>query len=254
MSSSPCIFRLGVLVLLTVACAGYAEGFLPGQRVLIEAHNCYPYGGLWADRIDRALAVGAPVAIELDMAWYTDATGKSWAVLAHGGPFSGKEPVLREYFFEKVRPVVEKALAEGNQGDWPLYTLNINDLRGKDEVMAVWLRDLLTEYEGWLCTALKTDDPALQSSIDVKPVLVLSNDGDSVTKIFYDQVPAGGKLLLFGGRSGGGKATNFNRWWNHSWSDVEPEGQFNAGEWTPEDAARLKTLVDEAHAAGYWIR
>ena len=31
---------------------------------LLDAHNCYPYEGRWTDRIDRALAVGFPVAIE----------------------------------------------------------------------------------------------------------------------------------------------------------------------------------------------
>jgi len=30
---------------------------------------------------------------------------------------------MREYFFERVRPIVEKALREGNHGDWPLITL-----------------------------------------------------------------------------------------------------------------------------------
>ena len=38
-------------------------GFGPGQRVLLDAHNCYPEGDAYADRIDRALATGLPVAI-----------------------------------------------------------------------------------------------------------------------------------------------------------------------------------------------
>jgi len=72
-------------------------------------------------------------------------------------------------------------------------------------------------------------------------------------KIFYDQVPVGGKLRMFG--SGDGRpATNFRRWRNYAWRSVEPEGQTKAKEWTPEKAARLKNLVDKAHKDGYWIR
>ncbi len=49
-------------------------------------------------------------------------------------------------------------------------------------------------------------------------------------------------------------ATNYRRWWNHPWRVVETEGQRAAGEWTPEDAARLAALVGDAHAHGLWIR
>ena len=41
----------------------------PGSRVLLDAHNCYPYDGRWADRIDRALRAGFPLSIEQDLAW-----------------------------------------------------------------------------------------------------------------------------------------------------------------------------------------
>ena len=39
----------------------------PGSRVVMDAHNCYPYDGRWADRIQRALSAGAPLAIEQDL-------------------------------------------------------------------------------------------------------------------------------------------------------------------------------------------
>lgn len=57
----------------------------PGLRTLMDAHNCYPYFEWWGDRIDRALSAGTPLAIEQDLAWYTDRqTGKSWSVVTHG--------------------------------------------------------------------------------------------------------------------------------------------------------------------------
>ena len=39
----------------------------PGSRVLMDAHNCYPYSEWWTDRIDRALSTGTPLAIEQDL-------------------------------------------------------------------------------------------------------------------------------------------------------------------------------------------
>jgi hypothetical protein len=42
----------------------------PASRVLLDAHNTYPYGEWWGDRIDRALSTGVPLAVEQDLAWY----------------------------------------------------------------------------------------------------------------------------------------------------------------------------------------
>jgi hypothetical protein len=49
-------------------------------------------------------------------------------------------------------------------------------------------------------------------------------------------------------------ATNYRRWWNNPWGEVEEGGQTRAGDWTPAAAARLRGLVDHAHRLGYWIR
>jgi hypothetical protein len=49
-------------------------------------------------------------------------------------------------------------------------------------------------------------------------------------------------------------ATNYRRWWNNSWAEVEEGGQTRAGAWTNADAARLRALVGNAHRLGYWIR
>jgi glycerophosphoryl diester phosphodiesterase len=51
-----------------------------------------------------------------------------------------------------------------------------------------------------------------------------------------------------------GARTNYHRWWNNPWSVVELGGQQRAGAWTPEDEARLRSLVQAAHRAGLWIR
>src|SRR5438876_7566871 len=91
----------------------------PGTRVLLDAHNCYPYYEWWFDRIDRALSAGAPLAIEQDLLWTKNPkTGMMTSLVSHGAPPTGMEPGMREYFFERVRPIVEKALRERNHGDW----------------------------------------------------------------------------------------------------------------------------------------
>ena len=79
--------------------------FLNHNRPVLDAHNCYPYKGEWKDRIDRALTTGFPVAIEQDLAW-----ANGHPVVTHEAKTNGTEPALRDYFFERVRPIVEKAL------------------------------------------------------------------------------------------------------------------------------------------------
>src|SRR5215470_17488813 len=178
-----------------IACAPSAHAqFLPGTRVLLDAHNCYPYHGQWADRIDRALSTGTPLAIEQDLVWYRDpATGNGRSLVAHDEPgkpalgLTGREPTLRQYFFERIRPIVENALARGRQSDWPLVTLNLDFKTEEPEhLAAVW--DLLREYKGWLTTARRTGRLSDIQPLVLGPVLVLTGESDAQRRIFYDRV------------------------------------------------------------------
>jgi hypothetical protein len=90
-------------------------------------------------------------------------------------------------------------------------------------------------------------------------VLVLTGEQDTQQQDFYDAVPEDGTLRLFGAvhRMPDGTPaprTNYRRWWNNSWTQIEPEGQPKAGAWTPEDEQRLTAAVRAAHAGGLWIR
>jgi len=252
--------------------------FLNHNRPVLDAHNCYPYEGQWNNRIDRALATGFPIGIEQDMAWYVDpATGKGRAVVSHEAETKGTEPLLRDYFFERVRPIIEKALAENDRARWPLIVLHFDFKSVQPPLLqAVW--DLLGEYQGWITTATKTADPHQLMPFDPKPVLVLTEESDAQEEAFFTRVPVGAKLRLFG--SAHTKAipsepkpehdhllatlppeqllterpTNYRRWWNNSWFEVEEGGQHKAGAWTAEDNRRLRALVDHAHRLGFWIR
>jgi hypothetical protein len=248
-------------VLLTAVVAAIAQrppGPEPGQRVLLDAHNAYAYQGRWSDRLDRTLATGTPLAIEQDLMWYpSTALGAgsptSRSIVSHGEPFTGSEPTLRD-FFERIRPLITRALDAGSRDDWPIVTLNL-DFKDSDpqHFAAIW--NLLGEYELWFTTAPRVADLSAVQPLDVGPVLVLTGADPAQQAVFHDAVPVGGRLRLFGAAPPANiRATNYLRWVNYPWSAVEPEGQNKAGPWTDDDEHRLRALVDRAHAAGLWIR
>ncbi len=170
----------------------------PGSRTLMDAHNCYPYFEWWGDRIDRALSAGTPLAIEQDLGWYADAkSGKSWSVVTHGNPVTGEEPTMEQYFFARVRPIVEKALKEGNHGEWPLITLNLDFKDNKPQHLAAVLA-LLRKYEAWITSAPKGQGIDTVEPLDLKPILVLTGEADAQQTVFYDQLQPGERVLAFG--------------------------------------------------------
>lgn len=268
------------LILVAPVCYGQTVSlnFLNHNRSLLDAHNCYPYDGRWADRVTRALDTGFPVGIEQDLAWYVDpATGKGRVVVSHKKETTANDPTLRDYFFERVRPMVQEALRQNNRASWPLIVVHFDFKDNQESLLkAVW--ELLGEYQAWITTALKTADRNELSPLRVNPLFVLTEDPDAQEKVFFDSVPEGAALRIFGSAhthlpQTGDKqamerdlatltpsellpqrATNYRRWWNNSWHEVEQGGQRKAGDWTATDENRLHELVDHAHRLGYWIR
>ena len=252
--------------------------FLNDNKPILDAHNCYPYDGRWNDRIDRALKLGFPIAIEQDLAWVRDSSADGGrVVVAHGPETTGAEPTLRDYFFERVRPIIQKALAENHRSSWPLIVVHFDVKDNREPLLrSVW--KLLGEYESWISTAVKTADAHQLSELSAGPLLVLTEDSDEQQRIFYDELPVGTKLRIFGSAHTfvprtkdraesihlattlapdqllREPATNYRRWWNNSWYAVEEGGQQHAGAWTSADNARLRSLVERAHQLGYWIR
>jgi hypothetical protein len=235
------------------------RGLTPGTRVLLDAHNAYPYEARWADRIDRALATGLPVAIEQDLVWYRDpAAGQARSIVSHGEPFTGQEPTLDQYFFQRVSPLIEQALRDDRRETWPVLVLNLDFKTDEPEHhRAVW--ELLGRYESWLCTAQRTASAEAVAPIVPGPLLVLTGEADAQEKSFHNAIPAGDRLRLFGAvhhRPDGSlmPKSNYRRWSNNPWSVIEPEGQPKAGAWTADDEKRLGDVVGAAHGAGLWIR
>lgn len=258
---------------LLPACAQTgALDYLRQNRTIVDCHNCYPNDGAWADRIERALKLGFPSAIEQDLASY-----QGRVVVSHTDQTKGGEPLLRDYFFERVRPIVEEALHKNDRSRWPLIILHFDFKSNEAPLLhAVW--DLLGQYETWITTATKTADARELSPFDVKPLLVLTETADEQEEVFFREVPVGGKLRLFGSAKTNEIAakdkeehahlmatlppekllstppTNYRRWWNNPWGVIEEGGQRHAGPWTAQDDRRLRAVTNHAHKLGYWIR
>jgi glycerophosphoryl diester phosphodiesterase len=278
------MFKIALSLLMLFVTPAYLPdndlSLVNGGKPLLDAHNCYPYDGKFANRIDRALATGFPVGIEQDIAPYTDPkTGEVIAKVTHRSKAEASDPTLRAYFFEKVRPQIERALKGGDKSKWPFIVLHFDFKDNTAPTLeAVW--KVLGEYQDWITTAKKTSNDSDLGKLDWKPLLVLTEDNPVQKEVFYDKLAPGDKLRLFGSAHLNDKpfkglhekqkahalahaapdlllttpATNYCRWWNNSWWEVEEGGQQQAGDWTDADDQRLHALVDRAHRLGYMIR
>ena len=267
---------IGLLAfLLSVAAPPHTSaqsgGFGPGARVLLDAHNCYPDGGQFADRLDRALATGLPVAIEQDLVLVPRPAQRRLPQhrlarrAVHRHRAVAGEPLLRAH------PSAGRAGAARRQArDLAAHR---PQPRSQDQRAGASRRHLgdARHLRG------VADDGAARSPtararppLDVKPVLVLTGNPDAQQASFHDRVPVGGRLRLFGAipvdveaKVGKGKeavpklaglapaeliasgATNYRRWVNFPWAVVERGGQVAAGR---VDAGRRGAARGARHA------
>jgi hypothetical protein len=268
----------GLLVAGAIA-ASRSSSYTPGSRTVVVAHNAYPDQGKYSDRLDRALAAGVPIVVEQDLVWVD---GRS--LMIHNAKFAAADsPTLETYFFPKVAPIVEKALKEGNQGNWPLITLYLDIKNDPVEHLEV-VSKVLDKYDAWLTTAVKTDDITKQSPLVLKPMMVILEDkkDDIKQAFFYDRVPVGGKIRAFGSPTKfddnptklprtakaerlanmlkfepeqlvDTRADNYHRWFGTDWAFIELCGTEHAGDWNAAAEARLKKFVDYGHSLGYFV-
>lgn len=272
-----CAAAVGVLAIAVAA--SLPNSYAPGSRTQVLSHNAYPDHGKFADRLDRTLAAGLPVTVEEDLAWVD---GRS--LLIHGGKnATADDPTLESYFIPKVKPIMEKALKDGNKGNWPLITLYL-DIKNDPPEHLEAINKMLDKYDAWFTKAEKTADIAKQSPLELKPMMVLVEDkqGDVKQQFFYDNVPVGGKIRVFGSAEKfdenpqklprekkaeavammvtrdpeqlvSKKADNYRRWFGTNWAFIEKGGETKAGDWTKASEARLKNFVDYSHRLGYFV-
>lgn len=271
--------RIVLLSLIAAALQGQTQSpsaLLLGGRSLLHAHNAYPEGGRWRDRIDRALATGLPVVIEQDIAYAPRNESHLRTVVSHEAAVKGSEPTLEEYFFDRVRPLMERELKSGQKDRWPVVVLHLDfKTNEREHHRAVW--DLLRRHASWLTTARVNGDSAT-SEISRGPLLVLTENGAGQEKDFLEFAGTG-SLLLFGSipppalRSSEDpaerarilrraapseliptSANGYRRWANFPWGVIEEGGPANAGDWSDDDRLRLESIVNYAHQQGLLIR
>jgi hypothetical protein len=121
-----------------------------------------------------------------------------------------------------------------------------------------------------------------RAELDVLKEWLLQVCENDVNKqqIFYDQVPVGGKIRVFGSvpkldpNPGHklskqaaldqqfsaapddliqGRADNYHRWIGLDWAFIEKGGEANAGAWSPEKEQRLKEFIAYGHKLGYLV-
>jgi hypothetical protein len=251
--------------------------YVPGSRIVVLAHNAYPDHGKYGDRLDRVITTGQPFVVEQDLSWID---GKS--LMIHGAKNAGSDdPSLDSYFFPKIKPLMEKALKEGNNGTWPVVTLYL-DIKNDPIEHLEAISKTLDQYDAWITTAVKPADAAKQTPLDVKPLMILVEDKQKDIKqdFFYGRVPVGGKIRVFGSITKAGptpgmklskteaidymatlspekviteKANTYRRWIGADWALIEKGGQHQAGEWSKEKEARLREFVDYGHHMGYFV-
>jgi hypothetical protein len=276
-------FQAGVLALavvlscLVAAIGAQAPTLVPGARVLLDAHNAYPYEGRHADRIQRAMSTGLPVAIEQDLIWRAGADGTGVPVVGHDLDKVAAAPTLESYFFGTLAPVMEQALKANRRDRWPLVVLNLDFKTNEPEHHAAVLR-ILERHPTWLTTGQRTATPDVPGPLKLGPLLVLTGSNPDQQTSFHDRLAVGDTLSLFGAYEAPPQAgatsearslalattpvdallpraaTNYRRWANFPWHVIEKGGQPHAGPWDAADRARLDALVARAHAQGLWIR
>lgn len=271
------------ILLIAIAALAFAAGakntFSPGARTLMLAHNAYPDDGKYGDRLDRAISAGVPFVVEEDLVWVD---GKS--LLIHAAKAAGPDsPTIESYFFPKVKPIIEKALKEGNKGNWPLITLYL-DIKNDPVEHLEAISKVLDKYDGWLTKAVKTADITKVSPLEYKPMMVILEDkqNDIKQEVFYDRVPVGGKIRAFGSivkfddnpnklprekrdeRFAGlvnidpeqlinKHADNWRRWFGTDWHFIELCGPAHGSDWNATSEARMKKFVDVGHKMGYLV-
>ena len=263
-----------VLLGATTLFAAPKSNVSPGARTVILAHNAYPDHGKYSDRLERGIASGTPFMIEEDLAWVN---GRS--LICHGAKNSSPDdPTLETYFFPAIKPLMEKALREGNKGNWPLVTLYL-DIKNDPPEHLAFINQLLDQYNSWLTTAEKTTDLSKQSKMKMGPMMILVEDktNDIKQKFFYDDLPVGGNIRVFGSYTKlienpkhlskmdfinslvsvpmeevtTQKADNYHRWWGVDWAYVEKGGEEHHGAWGNEQTERLASIVRYGHGLGY---
>jgi hypothetical protein len=247
---------LGLTLVFVAGAASFAPEADAPRPLPISAHNCYPENSTSNERLAEALGLGID-NIEIDLGW--DEAGARLIVGHDAAPRS-----------EVAYPELESYLIPALETHWrtprPDGAPTVLTIDWKtDQPSAVRaFKTFLDSHPGWFTSAPK----AVDSQFTLRRVTVCFSGSDRAKDTYDALVPAGGEYRAFRdtvfGAGGGYRgdvtayapaaATVYHRFLAFHWSHVERGGPALAGEWTADEAARLKALIEHVHRQGFHVR
>jgi hypothetical protein len=243
---------LGFIVAAS-CCSAQADAPRP---LPISAHNCYPENSTSTERLAEALGLGID-NIEIDLGW--DEAGARLIVGHDVAPRSGVAyPDLESYLV----PLLEAHWRKPRQDGAP-RVLTI-DWKTDQKAAVQTFKAFLDSHPDWFTSATK----AVGSRLVPRRVTVCFSGSDRAKDLYDELVPAGAEYRAFRDTvfgAGGGirgdvtayapaAATVYHRFLAFHWGHVERGGPALAGEWTADEAARLKALIEHVHRQGFRVR
>jgi hypothetical protein len=224
----------------------------------VSAHNCYPENSTSPRRLVEALELGID-NIEIDLGW-DEAAGR--LIVAHEtAPRAGL-----------VYPEFESYLVPALEAIWRMPRtvraprLLTIDWKTERPAAVDRFHAFLEAHPDWFSSAPKA--AGATAPLTERRLTVCFSGSDRVKDYYDSLIPAGGTYrafrdVVFGaGASYLDKLTDyvptpstaFHRFLAFHWSHVERGGPPRAGDWTPDEAARLEALVALAHRQGFRVR
>jgi hypothetical protein len=229
----------------------------PARPLPISAHNCYLEDSASAERLVEALRLGID-NIEIDLGW--DEAGHRLIVGHDATPRPGVAYADFEAYFV---PAIE-AHRRSPRADGAPTVLTIDWKTSAPEAVRRF-QAFLDAHPDWFSSAPKAE----KSPLTPRRLTVCFTGSDEAKDLYDALIPPGGlyrafRDVVFGAGVGGYRAevaayvpkpsSAYHRFLTFHWSHVERGGPALAGDWTADDATRLRNLVDLIHQRGYRVR
>jgi hypothetical protein len=245
-----------LMVLLVIPASACCAGDDAPQPLPVSAHNCYPENSTSNDRLVEALGLGID-NIEIDLGW--DEAGRRLLVGHDAAPRPGVAyPELEPYLVPALEAHWRKPRPDGAPR---LLTI---DWKTDHPAAVRRFKEFLDAHPDWFSSAPKT----ATSPLTTRRLTVCLSGSDRAKDLYDTLVPAGGEYRAFRdtvfGAGGGYRedvaayapaaANAYHRFLAFHWGHVERGGPARAGDWTDEEADRLKALVAHVHRQGFRVR
>lgn len=221
----------------------------------VSAHNCYPLDGRGNARLVEALKLGID-NIEIDLGW--DEAGKRLIV----GHDDKPRPEATYPEFEAYLVPALEAHWQSPRADKAPTVLTI-DWKTSQPAAVRHVKEFLDHHPDWFSTAPKAE----KSPLTVRRLTVCFTGSDAAKDLYDSMIEPGGTYRAFRDSVFTANAYHadvksyalhpasaYHRFLTFHWANIERGGPPTAGDFTAEEAARLKALMAHAHQQGYRVR